>query len=287
VKLGIGTAQFGMDYGISNSKGKVSPKEVALILEFAQRHNVSFIDTAPLYMESERVLGRTLPIPNSFKIVTKTPKGSSASVLVETFKKSLETLRQKTLYALLIHNGADLLSADGKSLYDSVVRLKEQGLVEKIGFSAYGESEIDQVTSRYKIDLVQIPLNIFDQRLIQSGTLKRLKELGVEIHARSIFLQGLLLMDTERLPKYFSNLESHVNRYREKLKELSISPLEAAIGFVAQVDEVDVAIVGVDNALHFEEIWAASKKNITFGTSLKEFSLNDASILNPSKWVIN
>jgi aryl-alcohol dehydrogenase-like predicted oxidoreductase len=219
--------------------------------------------------------------------VTKTPKGSSASVLVETFKKSLETLRQKTLYALLIHNGADLLSADGKSLYDSVVQLKEQGLVEKIGFSAYGESEIDQVTSRYKIDLVQIPLNIFDQRLIQSGTLKRLKELGVEIHARSIFLQGLLLMDTERLPKYFSNLESHVNRYREKLKELSISPLEAAIGFVAQVDEVDVAIVGVDNALHFEEIWAASRKNITFGTSLKEFSLNDASILNPSKWVIN
>lgn len=292
MKLGLGTAQFGLDYGISNGEGRTPASEVKKILPLAAKFKMPVIDTAPQYGSSEKVIGRCLPGRHPFKIVTKTPvfkkdavAGVDALFLKETFHDSLRKLRQKSVYALLVHHSTDLLSGNGGVLWQAMEELKEEGVVEKIGVSVYSPDQVDSILGSFRVDLIQFPLNVLDQRMIQNGRLRGLKALGIEVHSRSAFLQGLLLMSPARLPKYFSPFRQALTQYFEYIRATGLTPAQAALAFVCGISEIDVVIVGVNEARQLEELCRIQLSGTPLGkVKFSSFPIEDEMIINPCNW---
>ncbi len=289
MKLGLGTVQFGLDYGITNRSGRTGAEEVGLILETATRNGIRFIDTAALYGASEEVLGNTLPADHDFNLITKTIRFDAEKISAEdvsrlerAFASSLTKLHAASLYGLLIHNANDILVAGGEQLMAKLSDLKRQHLVEKVGISVYTSEQIDSILNRYEIDLIQLPVNVLDQRLLAGGKLSDLKAKGIEIHARSAFLQGVLLADPDSLPAHFDPVKPHLKRYHAVLKERGVSPVRAALGFLSSCADIDVIICGVDNHDQLMELCheAGSPPDLDFSS----FALDDESILSPPLW---
>lgn len=294
MKLGLGTAQFGLNYGISNAIGVTISEEVKRILEFAYQKGIALLDTAPAYGTSEETLGNSLQDSHGFLIVTKTPtyrKGridnSDGQYLRETFQTSLNRLKQSSLYCLLIHHADDLFLPNGNILWEAMEELKAAGVVKKIGVSVYSPQQIEKILARYSPDVIQAPVNVLDQRLIKAGYLAILKKQGIEIHSRSVFLQGLLLMTVEEMPDYFNPFKPILERYRQSLKEKWISPLKAALGFVYRLPDIDYVLVGVNNKHHLEEIIAlVSNIDPLERLDFSEFATDDERLINPSLWKV-
>jgi len=290
MRLGLGTAQFGLDYGISNAHGKVSRAEVCRILARAESAGIDMLDTATLYGDSEAAIGAALDPARPFRIVTKTPvfgggRISSADVisLRRAFEKSLLLLRRDRIYGLLVHAPADLLKPRGESLWSEMAALKEAGLVEKIGFSAYTGTELDALLARFRPDLVQVPLNPLDQRLLQDGRLSGLKQIGVEVHARSLFLQGLLLMDLDHLPADLRS-STELATYANFLERHNLNRLQGALKFIRGVDQVDVALIGTTSKEQLEECIGSFARADSVGLDFSQVAGRDDVLLNPSKW---
>mgnify|MGYP003975138763 FL=1 len=293
MKVALGTVQFGVNYGISNKAGKTSQAEVGAILVAAEKYGVSVIDTAALYGDREAVLGQTLPPNSSFNIVTKTSQfakqmldEADAQHLEDTFHSSLSKLGRSSVYGLLVHRVDDLFLPGGDLLMDRLLKLKQDGLVSKVGVSVYSGSQIDQLMERFKIDLIQLPINVMDQRLLQSGHLQKLKSAGVEIHARSTFLQGLLLMELQNVPEYFDVIRKNLGSYHRFIRARGLTPTQAALGFVLGVQEIDQVICGVNNALQLGEICEAAQVEVD-SNELAEFAIADESIVNPALWQVD
>jgi aryl-alcohol dehydrogenase-like predicted oxidoreductase len=290
MKLGLGTVQFGTDYGISNQLGQTTPAEVGRILEFAASNGISYLDTAPAYGNSELVLGKIFEPIHPFRIITKTQKIGKSQITaddvrfsLDVFRKSLDLLQQRSVYGLLVHHHDDLLNEGGERLMAGLESLKERKLVEKIGVSVYNRQDIDRILAKYSIDLIQIPLNVFDQRLLEDAYLQDLKSKGIEIHVRSVFLQGILLMSEIELPDYLAGLAPYLHRYHQENKKLGISSLQAAIGFVDRLAEVDTILVGVNNLHQLTEI--VNALICKFDTSyLQEFAIKNEALINPVLW---
>jgi aryl-alcohol dehydrogenase-like predicted oxidoreductase len=292
MKIGLGTVQFGQNYGVSNNQGITREDEVRDILNFAWEKGISLLDTATLYGASEEVLGRNIPPHAAFLIVTKTPVFQEARIhkkdaarLKDTFSSSLDKLRQPYLYGLLAHHAADLLKEGGPYLWEAMQELKDMGLVKKIGVSLYSPLELDRFSEKYRPDIVQVPLNVLDQRMIQNGRLQDLNRQGIEIHSRSVFLQGLLLMPPEELPGHFNSIRSLILQYREALQRQDFNPLEAALKFVCQHPEIDYTIVGINNQTHLKAILSVVQNmDLLRSNDLSAYAVNDESIINPSLW---
>ena len=201
-KIALGGVQFGIDYGVANNKGQVQIEEVQSILNYAKKNGVNILDTASGYGDSEGVLGK-VGVDN-FQIITKTTSiKQGVNGVVRIFYQSLKNLKQKKAYGLLIHDIGEIEHKQFDTLLIELARLKQQGLVKKIGVSVYNNQQIDYVLDNFSIDLIQLPINILDQRLINDESLVKLKKHNVEIHARSALLQGLLLMSINTIPYWF------------------------------------------------------------------------------------
>jgi aryl-alcohol dehydrogenase-like predicted oxidoreductase len=290
VKLGLGTVQFGTDYGVSNKSGQTSPDEVSQILEFAADSGIRYLDTAPAYGNSESLLGQHLKSAHQFRIVTKTNKIGKSQIdctdidlVSATFYRSLQNLQQGSVYGLLVHHPDDLLAEGGEQLFEALKSLQTEGLVEKIGVSVYDQVQIEQLLDKYPIDLIQIPLNVFDQRLLKNAYLDSLATSGIEIHVRSVFLQGLLLMSGNELPTYLLDLVPHLASYRQANEERGISNLQAAIGFVDRIKPVNVSLVGVNDLNQLKEIVKANNPTLDL-SYLDAYSLESEYLINPSLW---
>lgn len=289
MKLGLGTVQFGLPYGVSNKSGQVAAAEVGKILQLAASSGMKILDTAAGYGNSETVLGASLTPAHNFSIVTKTLPLKTDQVRPEdvaraetAFCDSLHRLGQSSVYGLLVHHPADLLSLGGERLYAALQRWKDEGLVEKIGVSVYDKDEVDRLFGQYAFDLVQLPLNVFDQRLVQNGTLQRLHEAGIEIHVRSAFLQGLLLMPSAALPPYFVNLKLHHEAYLAALVQAGVSPLTGALGYFHNRPEVSTVLVGVETSMQLQECLVASRDIPPL--DFASFAVDDPLMLDPRVW---
>ncbi|WP_048314266.1 aldo/keto reductase, partial [Crocosphaera watsonii] len=172
-------------------------------------------------------------------------------------------------------------------LFEEMLQLKQKNLIRKIGVSVYNADQIDQVLSRYSIDLIQLPINIFDQRLLKNGYLEKLHNLGIEIHARSLFLQGLLLMNLEELPPYFTPYRTCLETYYKTLDKNGISPLKSALDFIQNISQVNCIIVGINTAEQLQEILGTFNETERLNSDFFEsFSIENELIINPSNWVI-
>jgi len=289
-ELGLGTVQFGLDYGISNQHGRPSSDEVAAILTLASDKGMRLLDTAAAYGSSEEVLG-ACPAAEPFRIVTKAgPFGAQAGAVErgrateEMFRRSLSRLGRSSIDGLLVHSADDLLGEGGEEIHAAMQGLKAAGLVEKIGSSVYSPGQVEALLERFEIDLVQAPFNVFDQRLERQGTLARLKERGIEVHARSAFLQGLLLMQPEELGEYFAPARPALEAFRAAAAEAGLSPFEACLQFAMRPSGVDVVLCGVNRRRELEEILAAIAKPATGGLDFAALAFDDTRFIHPQNW---
>jgi len=284
----IGTAQFGLSYGVTNTKGKVSAIEINKILEHARRNNIIKIDTAIDYGESEKSLGQA-NISNC-KVVTKLPKVPNEAKDIsqwinDQINSSLSRLKIPSLYGLLLHNPADLLSEKGEEIWESINLKKNEGLIKKIGFSIYDPIELDSLWEIFKPDIVQAPFNILDRRIKNSGWLKKLNENNVEIQVRSIFLQGLLLMSPIERNNIFYKWHSIWNILDTWLLTNNISPIEASLGFVLSEKYIDCIVVGVESYDQLNEIISTSNNQFNFELPAV-LNVDDLDLIEPYNWGI-
>jgi aryl-alcohol dehydrogenase-like predicted oxidoreductase len=273
-KLGLGTVQFGQAYGVSNTRGQVPSLEAAAILKRAAEAGIGLLDTAANYGAAESVLAALNTTP--FRIVTKTIglKNGLDTVLARA-RQSAQKLKADTL---LVHAANDL--ADG-SLWPALQRLKADGIFRKIGISVYVADDPATIAARFKPDVMQLPFSLLDQRLLADGTLARLDEMGVEIHARSLFLQGLLMM--ENVPEKLQAAALPLKAIKTKLAEADMTPLAAALGFVLSRPEIATGVVGVTSVRELDEIVAAANQPVP-ALDWGSLALQDERVLTPSLW---
>jgi len=277
-RLGIGSVQFGQAYGVSNTDGQVPRAEVKLILKLAARTGIGMLDTAANYGEAEAVLGGNDLTP--FRIVSKTlGVQHGVHAVIARVRESVRTLGAVDM--LLVHAAKDLLGPSGATLWRALQALKAEGVIGGIGISAYVADDPVALAERFRPDAMQLPFSLLDQRLLRDGSLARLKELGVEIHARSLFLQGLLFMS--RPPEKLAAAAPMLDRIRAEIAGAGTTPLSAALGFALSRPEIDIAVVGMTGLQQFNEIVAAALSPVP-EMDWQACALSDERILTPSLW---
>ena len=283
-KLALGTAQFGLDYGLTNYSGQTSQGEASQILTLAQELGIEVLDTASAYGEAESVLGNHET--SKFRVVTKIslpPKATelSESWVVEQVEESLLRLKKPSLSAVLIHAPENLRGPHGARLIRGLIQAKESGLTEKVGVSIYEPRDLGWIFELLDPEIVQAPLNVFDRRLVSSGWLNRLSGRGVEVHVRSVFLQGSLLAEIQALPEFLMPWANEFLSFRKWADYQGLSPIEAALGFPLSLDGVDKIVIGVTSAQQLEEVVLASTASVI---DYPTFSLGDPNLINPVNW---
>jgi aryl-alcohol dehydrogenase-like predicted oxidoreductase len=283
-RLGLGTVQFGQAYGISNTRGRVAAHDVAAILQRAAKAGLQTLDTAAGYGAAEEVLGGLAPLTEPFRIVTKTiGLKNGLDAVIERARQSVTMLGRESVDLLLVHSAADLIGAVGDELWNALLALRDEGLFAGIGISAYVADDPVMLARRFRPAAMQIPLSLLDQRLIQNGALRQLKDFGVDIHARSLFLQGLLFLPDDRLPPNLASAAGHLQNLRRTFHEAGTSPLAAALAFALERPEIDVAVVGVTTPVELEEILTAAAVPAP-KLDWASLALNDELVLTPSRW---
>ena len=286
-KLCLGTAQFGMQYGVANKSGIVSNESLDEIIKLARISGVNTIDTAALYGNVEQRLGRAGI--SDWQVVSKlrgVESNNTGLGLKEWLNNELGTtltnLNISNLYGYLLHRPMDLTSNEGSELYRFLLDSKHQGKIEKIGYSVYSIDELEILLSKYPPDLIQIPLNILDRKLVNSGWASKLKDLGIEIHTRSAFLQGLLLMSESDRPEKFNHWNSLWVRWTNWLKTENISAMEACLQFVYSIQEVDKFVIGIDQIEQLKEILSIQPTKMNFPIEIES---TDKNLIYPFNWV--
>lgn len=288
MKLAIGTAQFGMRYGISNVSGKVSLADGEAILKYAASTGIDTIDTAMAYGDSEQVLGNIGL--EGFNVVTKLPEipdyiTDIEGWVIKSVKDSVSRLGVECLYGLLLHRPGQLFGPKGVEILSALRLLKELGIVKNLGVSVSAPCEFDALFDIYDFDVVQCPFNLVDRRLINSGWLEKLSTAGVEIHIRSSFLQGLLLIPRDSIPSKFKAWNILWDDWDRWLCANKASPLEACISYVLSFPEITRVVVGVETQSQLVEIIGAAS-----GTSINSYpdiSSDVTDLINPANWNVS
>lgn len=284
-RLALGTAQFGLDYGIANQDGQVTRSTAKAMLQLAAASGIDTLDTAIGYGESETCLGEV--VPRGFKLVTKLPAipddcSDVSGWVQEQICASLSRLGVSAVYGLLLHRPGQLLGTGGEILYQTLQDLKETGRVQKVGVSVYAPSELEKLTARFYFDLVQAPLNLIDRRLYTTGWLRRLKDSGVEVHTRSAFLQGLLLMPHASIPEKFSPWSDLWVNWHDWLAHHTISAVQACLAFPLSLPEIDRVVVGANGVSQLEQIISAANSISSVG--FPDLHCDAENLINPSRW---
>jgi len=284
-RIALGTAQFGSAYGVTNQSGQVSEENARKIISVAQTRGVDTMDTAVGYGDSEFILGRIGV--GSFRVVTKLPAlpegvRSVGGWVREQVRLSIERLKIKKLYGVLLHRPQDLSGEKGQELYHSLCEIQNEGMSGKIGISVYHPSELEKWLGTYSFGLVQAPFNLIDRRLEKTGWLKKLKDKGIEIHTRSAFLQGLLLMSPQIIPAKFASWTDLWDRWHTWLAKNKSAAVATCLALPLSFPEIDRVVVGADSVRQLTQIIGATK-NLP-ACDFPEISCDDEDLIDPSRW---
>lgn len=290
IKIGLGTAQFGLDYGITNRSGEVSDIDLKMILDQSKLVGIDVLDTAQAYGDAEMRIGKYLQkSPGSYQIISKMSLPADTTldetIIKNTLQNSLQNLGVDELYGMLAHNIKDLVGVYGEIYWNVLKEFKAKGKFTKIGVSVYNAEEIDLVLDCFDIDLIQLPVNIADQRLIKSGHLSELKNRNIEIHVRSIFLQGILLADQKSFSGQWKSIKPFLDILDEIAGEHKVSRQAIILSQTWKPDLIDKLIVGVSCQSDFKGLIHAIEES----SRIQDLKINpppiDDRLLDPRKWL--
>ena len=263
-KIALGTVQFGLNYGINNKSGQIPEHEIAKILTLAYGSEIAILDTAYVYGDSESRIGQWLHkmTTHTFEVVSKMPKCNKEEI-VGYFEQTLERLQVESIYGYLYHN-YDMFVKD-RSTLDVLIALKEKKLVKKIGFSLYYPSELEEILDKnIQCDLLQMPYSILDRRF--EPYFEKLQKRGIEIHTRSIYLQGLVFKSIHELSPTLLPFEPFLNKLQDLALQKNLGVDEIALNFGLKNRYIDKIIIGVDNAEQLLQLVNIEKRD--YGTDL-------------------
>lgn len=284
-RLALGTVQFGADYGINNTRGKVPSKEVYEILEFAHSNGIDTLDTAYNYGESEKVIGKFIKkTGHGFMVISKLPAGKSDEQIEQFLDGSLKNLHSDSIYGYLFHDFNSY--KESPSLLDKVLQIKDRGKISRAGFSLYYPQQLQYLLDKkVAFDLVQVPYNIFDQRF--GEYFQQLKEAGVEIHVRSVFLQGLFFLKPDDLKDQFIEIKPQITLLNKIAKRLRTTMSSLCINFAMNNEYINKIVIGVDNISNIKENLASlediSKVKRVY-KKLLDLRVDNERIILPMNW---
>ncbi|HXQ14422.1 MAG TPA: aldo/keto reductase [Caulobacteraceae bacterium] len=281
-KLGLGASQFPTGAAL---RGRPPEVEVRDMLIASARADLGFLDAGGAAASCELMLGEHLPRPVPMGVLIRSIRGERGPDVVETeVRASLTRLRLTKARAVVVQSASDLFAPSGQALWDRLKRLRDEGLFDQVGVCAYASDDPVGVARRFKPDLMQAPASLLDQRLLLDGSLMAVREMGIEVHLRSIFLNGLLFLPPDRVPAQLKGAAGRLSRARRMIAEGRSDPLQAALGFALSRPEADAVIVGASSAAELAAVIAAASSPPP-DLDWDEMAIDDPIALDPDRWV--
>ena len=281
-KLGLGASQFPTGAAL---RGRPPEAEVRDMLIAAARADLGFLDAGGAAPSCEALLGEHLPRPVPMGVLIRSVRGDRGPDAVEAeVRASLMRLRLTKARAVVVQSASDLFAPAGPALWDRLKTLRDEGLFDQVGVCAYASDDPVGVARRFKPDLLQAPASLLDQRLLLDGSLMAVREMGIEVHLRSIFLNGLLFLPPDRVPAQLKGAAGRLSRARRMIAEGRSDPLQAALGFALSRPEADAVIVGAGSAAELAAVLAAASSPPP-DLDWDEMAIDDPIALDPDRWV--
>jgi aryl-alcohol dehydrogenase-like predicted oxidoreductase len=280
-KLGLGASQFPTGAAL---RGRPPEAEVRDMLIAAARADLGFLDAGGAAPSCEALLGEHLPRPVPMGVLIRSVRGDRGPDAVEAeVRASLMRLRLTKARAVVVQSASDLFAPAGPALWDRLKTLRDEGLFDQVGVCAYASDDPVGVARRFKPDLLQAPASLLDQRLLLDGSLMAVREMGIEVHLRSIFLNGLLFLPPDRVPAQLKGAAGRLSRARRMIAEGRSDPLQAALGFALSRPEADAVIVGAGSAAELAAVLAAASSPPP-DLDWDEMAIDDPIALDPDRW---
>jgi aryl-alcohol dehydrogenase-like predicted oxidoreductase len=262
-RIVLGGAQLGLPYGILNGGETLSREEVARILDTAVDHGIDSIDTAIAYGHSESIIGEISQ--NRFKIISKLPPlpvdiSNVSEWVYSQVQGSLSRLKCTSLDALLLHRPQDLTGAQGVELYAAIESLMAEKMIHRFGVSIYSPDDLEGIIDTFEIHVVQAPLNVFDRRIL--GVTNQLSALDIEVHVRSVFLQGVLIASPQDRPHRFEPWSEHFALFDEWVRSSGVSAMACCMGFALQQPGIAKLVIGTTSAESLDEIMNSTPNSV-------------------------
>lgn len=281
MKLTLGTVQFGIPYGINNTNGIPDDQEISGIFDLAFKEGISVLDTAPEYGNAEERIANFSH--SRFKIITKFSKVNTSQELQNALSKSLLRLKTNSVYGYISHKADDLI--ENSTLWETMMKMKDDQTVEKIGYSLYSPEHLERLLDiGYIPDIIQLPYSMLDRKF--EKYLPKLKQLGTEIHVRSVFLQGLYFMNPNKLPHYLRPLRDPLHELHKISRESHLSIGSLALNFVNDNPNIDKLVIGVDSKSQLAENLSMIENltNTGINESINDIIVLNQELLNPANW---
>ena len=243
------------------------------------------MDSAQAYGVSEEMIGKYWPQGRKKRIVSKHMSGLSPEQWENKFHESLKRLNIDCMDSYLVHNKNDFKGPNGLKMMNWLHSLKERGLTQRVGISIYDKEDLEEIPWSI-VDLVQLPLSIYDQRHVENGTIDMLNNMGKSVHVRSVFLQGLILQEPDSMPNFISKeFKKHHRKWLSSIKERNSNPLAEAINFINKYKNIEAMVVGVTNTAELKEIVKYKKEanSQPLGEDRK-WQWNRGNDLDPRQW---
>jgi aryl-alcohol dehydrogenase-like predicted oxidoreductase len=283
-KLVLGTAQFGLNYGISNQHGQLQLPEVKNILTEAKPTGLTTLDTATAYGNSEQTINQAISETGAhFRIISKYPPNQPELTIGQAFEASLKQLGVDSLYGYLLHSYSSY--RNNPEILDQLLDLKAAGKARKIGISLYHPFEAEELLQRNAlIDIIQLPYSIFDRRFEQ--LLPELKSRGIETHVRSVYLQGLYFMEPDHLPKHLAPVANKIKRLHQLAANYNLTVGAVCLSFALANDDISNVVIGVESLQTLQENISYCNTELPdeLVTELQSLKEDNEDIILPYKW---
>lgn len=285
-KLILGTVQFGLNYGINNSIGQASEPEVYNILDYCIKSKMSTLDTAAAYGNSEERIGNyfeSVKAEKDFRIITKFNLKNELSML-DSINQSLNRLKVKCVDTIMFHNFEDFKNTNTSEL-NSLLELKGEKFLN-LGISLYTNEQVYEVCDSGLFSVIQLPFNALDNHNLRGDVLANLKNIGIETHTRSVFLQGLFFMDFNILPKKLKPLEKYLRKLDELAREYRITKESLVLQYTMCKDYIDGVLVGVDTLDQLKSNVLSTNRAIPKEVfkEMDSIKVDEVELLNPATW---
>ncbi len=286
-KVILGTAQFGMNYGLTKESRELDKNKTFEILNEALKNKIKMLDTAHAYGFSEKIIGDWINSSNKNKIriITKIPKlagGYGSKEANKYFNQSLVNLRSNNIDILLMHESVDVFKDGIMNWAEELIHLKK---IKFFGVSTYNIKDIFPIHPSIKV--IQMPLNIFNQNNIEGDLASDFLSNGGQIHVRSVFVQGLILMDPLLLPSYLESCKEPIKRFQSLAKEAGVLPESLAIASVMRLLPRCQIVMGVHSSQQLASNLELLDEKIDgelVATALKLGKTFSGNIWDPRRW---